>query len=892
MHDALVHILMSCNLRSILSLLLPLTLLVCAVGFSEASANALPVIDVEAWAQDSVLELPSRRTSLGVTAHQTDPSPNPLTYHWVQTSGPPTGKARFSPNGDGSSDSTTVSFQRNVPGTYRLRVIVSDGLRESISEVEVTLEPGPSSDRSLERRFRSERRAGRIVHTRIDRVIVRFESPADPRNGLAPLSSASQAAMDALGATLTKTWLRGRLGLVELATEVQDPAGLDILLEALQALPEIRYAEPDDAIELDYMPNDPRFDDQWGLENSSGVDIGATRAWDQTTGSATTLVAVMDTGVDYTHPDLYLAIAINNGEIPATLLAQIVDTSGNGLIDFYDLNSLDANGDLVLDGLGEMYNQGFAADLNGNGYIDADDLRVPEWLDGIDGDSNGYLDDLTGWDSLTGTNDPMDVHGHGTHVTGILAARGDNAVGVAGVDWRAQILPERFHNAGSSSVADAIQAIEHAVLLGADVINASWGTFSNNLALKEAIEWAGANGTVVVAAAGNHSSNIDDLLNAYYPAAYANVPNLISVASVDPDGSLSSFSNFGQNSVDIAGPGASIRSTGLGGAYVLWSGTSMATPHVAGTVSLLAGLFPGESPDWLVNHVLSTAAPMSSLAGLTQTGGMVDAFAAVNTQNLAGPRVLSADPIGDVVGPVGQVLLTFDSAMSASTFSTGDVQLDGPFGAIVPTAVNRISDFVFEIVFQPQAASGTYSLVAGPDVEDSLGRLMDQDRDGTAGESIDDRFGLVFRVLPAPSSWTLDDGSAGYSTSGGWNTYTGAGAQGDFSYKSVGSGAGTATWTLSGLTPGDYLVSVTWQAYSNRASDAPYTVLDGSTALGTVTMDQRVAPVGFVEDGVAWQDLGVYQLTGDTLVVRLTDDAGPSGSYVIADAVRIERIGD
>ena len=87
-------------------------------------------------------------------------------------------------------------------------------------------------------------------------------------------------------------------------------------------------------------------------------------------------------------------------------------------------------------------------------------------------------------------------------------------------------------------------------------------------------------------------------------------------------------------------------------------------------------------------------------------------------------------------------------------------------------------------------------------------------------------------------------------------------------------------------------MSVTWQAYSNRASAAPYTVLDGSTELGTVTMDQRVAPVGFVEDGVAWQDVGVYQVTAGTLVVRLTDQSGPSGSYVIADAVRIERIGN
>lgn len=168
----------------------------------------------------------------------------------------------------------------------------------------------------------------------------------------------------------------------------------------------------------------------------------------------------------------------------------------------------------MLDGRGEKYNQGFTSDLYGNGYIDTPDLQVTAW---IDGDSTGYGNDLTGWDSLTGIIDPMEVHGHGTHVTGILAALGENAAGVVGVNWQTQILPERFHNGESSSDSNAIQA---AVKLGADVINATLGTFSNNPALKEAVEWVGQNGTVVIAATGNHSSDIDDPENAYHPAAY------------------------------------------------------------------------------------------------------------------------------------------------------------------------------------------------------------------------------------------------------------------------------------------------------------------------------------------------------------------------------------
>ncbi len=877
--------------------LLHLLLLSPVVSADPSAAVELPIIEVGAWAHDAELTLPARQTTLQVVARSAIPIPNPLTYRWVQVAGPPSGNASFSPNGDEHADITTANFTPNVAGTYVIRVIVSDGVSESISEVEVqaSINPRRAEAGPTDPKFRAEQIRGRTVHMRVDRVIVRFETDGYEGQVPIPLSAASLAVMDSIGARISKTWLGGRLGRVELSRGGGDRAELDQVLGALTALPEIRRAEADHSLRLDaYGPNDPLFDSQWGLENPTGVDIAASLAWDQTTGSAKTLVAVMDTGTDYTHPDLYLAIAINNGEIPTSLLGQLVDTNSNGLIDFYDLNSLDANGDITLDGQGEKFNQTLVADQNGNGYIDADDLRVPSWMDAIDGDSNAYLDDLTGWDHIIDANDSMDTQGHGTHVTGIIAARGDNGVGVAGVDWRTQILPERFHDAdgGGGTVSDAIQAIEHAVLLGANVINASWGTFADSPALKESIQWAGDNGVVVVAAAGNHSNDIDDPSDAYYPAAYSDLPNLISVASVDPDGSLSAFSNFGLTSVDLAGPGASILSTGLGGNYVLWSGTSMATPHVAGTVSLLAGLYPDQSPAWLVNQVLSTVTPLSGLANKVSTGGMLDAYAAVNTPSVAGPRIVMADPIGHVEAPIGQVYLTFDSPMSAQTFATDDVLLAGPSGLIIPTAVNAITDVQFEVLFPLQATAGTYSLHVGPDIEDNLGRAMDQDRDEIAGEPLDDRFHVIFRVLPSPTSWIVDDGDSGYSATGSWSSYVGSGAQGDFSYKPVGSGSEAATWTRGGLVPGEYRVSVTWQPYSNRTDSAPYTVLAGSSELGTVVFDQRVAPADFVESGVTWQDVGTYQLAGDTLSVRLSDAGSPAGSYAVADAVRMERIGD
>ncbi len=702
------------------------------------------------------------------------------------------------------------------------------------------------------------------------------------------LSSDARRVLAEIGAEISQNWLEGRL------TEITIRKGIDVAaaMSSLQLVSQVNFATTDDTIALaEFIPNDPAFESQWGLYNANDIDIDATLAWDQTTGHATTIVAVMDSGVDYTHPDLYLALALNEAEIPSALMAQLVDTNSDGQIDFYDLNSLDATGNAVLDGNGRQVNAAAVTDQNGNGYIDAGDLLVAPWSDGIDSDGNGWVDDLTGWDSRFGTNDPMDADGHGTHVAGIIAARGNNGVGGAGVDWQARILPERF-NASGAQVSHAIQAIEHAVSLGADIINSSWGTFQDNPALRTAVEWAGQNDVVFVTAAGNHSNNLDDPNYAYYPASY-DLPNLISVASVTSAGSLSEFSNFGVNTIDIAAPGSNILSTELGGDYVSLSGTSMATPYVAGVVSLVHGLFPNASAAWLVDRVLSTTRPLASLVGKVSTGGMVDAFSAVNTVNVAGPRVVATSLIGDVVAPSDRVVFTFDRPIAANSFTTDDVSMVGPAGPVLPTGVSRISDFQFEVVFPTQTAVGYYTINVGPQIEDLLGRLMDQDRDGISGEPLEDRFDLVFRQIAAPQFWTIDDGDPEYSTIGNWSQYVGSGAQGDFAYKASGSGTAMASWAFSGLEPGQYRVSATWEAFSNRVTDAPYTIREGSTPVNTVVVNQRLAPADFLEAGVWWQDLGsTYDVFSDSLIVELSDLAGPAGSYLIADAVRIERVGD
>ena len=702
-------------------------------------------------------------------------------------------------------------------------------------------------------------------------------------------SPVAQSILDSLEAVISQTWLDGQVSQVNL------PAGADIEAAAriISSAPQVRYVVSDGQYNLaEIIPNDPQFPSQLALKNESGVSINATAAWDQTTGSASTLVAVLDSGVDYTQPDLYLSIAINQNEIPTSIRSQLVDTDGDGYIDFHDLNSLDANGNVVLDSSGEKYNSSLVSDRNGNGYIDAGDLLGTAWTNGLDNDGNGHVNDLFGWNYLANTNNPADPAGHGTHVAGIIAAQSNNGIGVAGVNWKAHILPELIVAPnGLITTSAAIAAIQDSVAQGARVINASWGEFVNDPALKDAVDYAGQHGTVFVAAAGNQANNNDNAQQAYYPASFS-LPNLLSVASVNSNGNLSSFSNFGANTVSLAAPGENIISTWPNNSYAVLSGTSMATAYVTGVVSLIAGLYPDASAAWLVDRVLSTVSPLPSLAGKTVTGGMVNAYAAVNAPSVAGPRVVAISPNGDVSAAIDHVVLTFDTLIEANTFTTSDISLTGPGGTITPTAVVPLNTLSFEVDFSPQTSLGVYTLRVGPNIFDNLGQAMDQDRNGIAGVVPNDQFTGGFRIVAPPQIFTLDDGDAGFASSSGWQSYAGAGYLTDMHFKQSGSGSETATWSFTGLAPGQYRVWTTWVPYSNRVTNAPYTILDGSMALQTVTVNQQLTPSGLLDQGTSWQQLGGDStITGGTLVVRLSDQADPGG-YLIADAVRIELVGD
>ena len=202
-----------------------------------------------------------------------------------------------------------------------------------------------------------------------------------------------------------------------------------------------------------------------------------------------------------------------------------------------------------------------------------------------DDDKNGYVDDTYGFNVIKGKGSGQDNEGHGTHVSGIIAAHGNNSEGISGICWSANLVPVKFMNQdGQGSSSDAITGIEYAVKQGIKIINCSFGSRSKSSALHDAVNYAQDHNTLLVVAAGNNGQNIDK--QPIYPASFGD-SNILAVAASTSDDTLASFSNFGSENVDVAAPGDNILSTYLGGGYKVLSGTSMASPLAAGLASML-----------------------------------------------------------------------------------------------------------------------------------------------------------------------------------------------------------------------------------------------------------------------------------------------------------------
>jgi subtilisin family serine protease len=380
------------------------------------------------------------------------------------------------------------------------------------------------------------------------------------------------------GRDLTELHARGR---GQLKKQVNDAEGnLDVvkllpgvtIAEALghyRGHADVEYVEPDYILSANVVPNDPRYADGtlWALNNTgqsggqNDADVDAPEAWTLRLDAQQVIVAVVDTGVRFTHEDLAANMWRNPGEV-----------AGNG----------------------------------------------------IDDDHNGYVDDVHGISALDATGYPMDGHGHGTHVAGTIAAAGNNGLGVVGVAWRAQIMALKFLDGnGDGYTSDAVASIDYARTKGAAVVNASFAGPDNSVSLREAIGRARSAGMIIVAAAGNEGVNNDSIPN--YPANYAldNIISVAATTRSDALANYSNYGAQTVD-LGAPGSSIYSTYHTADNAYVSMSGTSMAAPHVAGAVALLRVHVSGLTHTQLIDRLLKAVDPLPALAGKTASGGRLN----------------------------------------------------------------------------------------------------------------------------------------------------------------------------------------------------------------------------------------------------------------------------
>lgn len=465
---------------------------------------------------------------------------------------------------------------------------------------------------------------------------------------------AAQLAAD-MGLEVTGLRAFGRGRYVELTTP--SPVLSFVAVQATEAAEGVKWIEPNLLYETHRVPNDPRLGDQWVHLNSGqfvadfpwffdfgtlDADIDSTEAWDITIGSPDVAVAIIDTGIDIDHPDLADNLWVNPGEI-----------AGNGL----------------------------------------------------DDDSNGFVDDVHGYDFGELDGDPDDVDGHGTGSAGLVGAVGNNGVGITGVAWDVSLvgikIADRFGRLSSSAIVAAHDYLTMMIGRGHNIVasNNSYGAFAPAFyddfqdglgSERDAIERFIATGATFVASAGNNANDNDSDF-ASFPATYS-IPGLISVAATDPNDAFAPYSNFGAQTVDIGAPGTAPGSTAIGGGYQGFGGTSAAGPVVAGAVALLKTLRPEASGEEVRRALIESADVRPQLQGKVVSGGRLNVARALQIIGLDGPIVTAVSP-GPVTGqidgatgdPLSRAIVTLNKAIDGDSLSAASATLvyagsDSQFG--------------------------------------------------------------------------------------------------------------------------------------------------------------------------------------------------------------------
>ncbi|MCX8104078.1 MAG: S8 family serine peptidase, partial [Candidatus Bipolaricaulota bacterium] len=465
--------------------------------------------------------------------------------------------------------------------------------------------------------------------------------------------------------------------------------------------PTVLYAEPNYVYHLAQhvalTPDDERFAELWALHNTGqtggteDADIDAPEAWDLSTGSSSVVVATIDSGIDYTHPDL--------------------------------TNNMWRN----------------TPDCNSNN---------------IDDDGNGYKDDCHGVDMVNNDSDPKDDHNHGTHVAGIIGAKGNNAVGVVGVNWNVQIMACKFLNAsGFGFTSDAIRCLEYVKLMkdrGVNIVatNNSWGGGGYSQALYDAITAHLSAGILFIAAAGNSGNNND--ISSVYPASYY-LPNVIAVAATDHNDNLASFttggSNYGAHTVHVGAPGKSILSTTRNNTYSTFGGTSMAAPHVTGLAALLKAHNP--SWDWIAlrNLILSSGDALMSLQGKTVTERRINAYQALTCTDA--PLFAVLRPIQTLLGGAAMTIAVLN--INCATPAGALTVTINPIGTTLTLEDNGVApdlaanDGIYSAAWiEPCAVGNTFTL------DFSNGESLTVEIAGSVG---------IYRCTTPPMSWRTFTGT-------------------------------------------------------------------------------------------------------------------------------------